>query len=160
MKRSLGICYCIYSVHRKMIYKGGLGIQIEPIYIHSGQVFIHKVWKLYFFLSASCLICKWHRSTEISQGWQPLLPRGSYTTGRVHQPPCDVFMFLHTIGDIPGSFPNSSYTIHISHKGNSVPLSDTIRGLGGWTTRLFLTFWRGDSLCLHCTCGYNHLLTI
>jgi len=32
-----------------MIYKGGLGIQIEPIYIHSGQVFIHKVWKLYFF---------------------------------------------------------------------------------------------------------------
>jgi len=49
MKRSLGICYSIYSVHRKMIYKGGLGIQIEPIYIHSGQVFIHKVWKLYFF---------------------------------------------------------------------------------------------------------------
>jgi len=70
-------------------------------------------------------------ATEISQGWQPLLPRGSYTTGRVHQPPCDVFMFLHTIGDTPGSFPDSSYTIHISHKGNSVPLSDTIRGLGG-----------------------------
>lgn len=99
-------------------------------------MFIHKVWKLYFFfLSASCLVCKWHRSTEISRGCQPLLLCGSYTTGRVHQPPCDVFMFLHTmflhtIGDIPGSFPYSSYTIHISHEGNSVPLSDTSRSLG------------------------------
>ena len=106
------------------------------IYTQWPSVYPQSVENVFFFCYLHLV---WFASdTEVlkfSRGCQPLLPRGSYTTGRVHQPPCDVFMFLHTmflhtVGDIPGSFPDSSYTIHISHEGNSVLLSDTIRGLG------------------------------
>ena len=42
-------------LHILSAWEDGLGIRTEPIYIHSGQAFIHKVWKMYFFF-AICIL--------------------------------------------------------------------------------------------------------